>query len=219
MKTKKTLALILVLLVPVLFKGVLFAQSTQKFETVKVSEGEKKYAASLLLEDADLNEIVTILSEYTGAQIKVEKPPSKNKKLRIEIHFDDAKEANRLVWYGTDATLKTYVTDNEEVKNQEITINTKDNTNAEGQIRIRIKLGDRIRVDYQNISLEELLDRFGELGETKFKLDDELKGENIRVNLKMENFTLDEALKALAGLENLAIIKLDEHSFLITKKK
>jgi len=217
MKTNNFFALILVLLVAALFEGSLFAQSTQKFETVKVSEGEKKYAASLLLEEADINEIIKILSEYTGAQIEVVKAPSRNERLCVEFHFNDTKAANRLVWYGTKATMKTYVTKDEEMKDHEIIINTKDSTNSDGQIKI--KIGNRISVEYLDISLEELLDRFSELGETKFKLDNELKGQNIRVNLKMENFTLDDALKALAGLENLAIIKLDEHSFLITKKK
>ena len=217
MNTNKIFALVLVLLVAALFEGSLFAQSTQKFETVKVGEGQKKYAASLLLEEADINEIIKILSEYTGAQIEVVKSPSRNEKLCVEFHFNETKAAKKLVWYGTKATVKTYVTKNEEMKEHEIIINTKDNTNSDGQIKI--KIGNRISVEYLNISLEELLDRFSELGEMKFKLDNELKGENIRVNLKMENFTLDEALRALAGLENLAIIKLDEHSFLITKKK
>lgn len=207
----------LVLLVPALFKGSLFAQSTQRFETVKVGEGEKKYAASLLLEEADINEVIRILSEYTGAQIEVVKSPSRNEKLCVEFHFNDTEAANRLVWYGTKATVKTYITKDEEMKDHEMIINTKDSTNSEGQIKI--KIGNRISVEYLNISLEELLDRFSELGEMEFKLDNELKEQNIRVNLKMENFTLDEALKALAGLENLAITKLDEHSFLITKKK
>jgi hypothetical protein len=218
MKTKKIFALILVLLVPALFKGSLFAQSTQKFETVKVGEAEKKYATSLLLEEADINEIIKILNEYTGAQIKVVKSPSRNEKLCVEFHFNDTKAANRLVWYGTKATVKTYITKDEEIKDHEINIIRKDSTKSnDGQIKI--KIGNRISVEYLNIRLEELLDRFSELGEIKFKLDNELKGENIRVNLKMENFTLDEALKALADLENLAIIKLDEHSFLIKKKK
>ena len=217
MNTNKIFALVLALLVAALFEGSLFAQSTQKFETVKVGEGQKKYAASLLLEEADINEIIKILSEYTGAQIEVVKSPSRNEKLCVEFHFNETKAAKKLVWYGTKATVKTYVTKNEEMKEHEIIINTKDNTNSDGQIKI--KIGNRISVEYLNISLEELLDRFSELGEMKFKLDNELKGENIRVNLKMENFTVDEALRALAGLENLAIIKLDEHSFLITKKK
>jgi len=110
MKTNKIFALILVLLVAALFKESLFAQSTQKFETVKVSEGEKKYAASLLLEEADINEIIKILNEYTGAQIEVVKSPSRNEKLCVEFHFNDTKAAKRLVWYGTKATVKTYVT-------------------------------------------------------------------------------------------------------------
>ncbi len=218
MKTNKILALILALLIATLIKGSLFAQSTQKFETVKVGEGEKKYAASLLLEEANINEIIKILNEYTGAQIEVVKSPSRNEKLCVEFHFNETKAANRLVWYGTKATAKTYVTKDEEIKDHEINIIRKDSTKSDSG-QIKIKIGNRISVEYINIRLEELLDRFSELGEMKFKLDNELKGENIRVNLKMENFTIDEALKALAGLENLAIIKLDEHSFLIKKKK
>jgi hypothetical protein len=217
MKRKKITVLPLALLLAALVAGSIFAQSSQRFETVRVNEGEKKYAASLLLEESDIDEIVKILSEYTGARIEVVAPPSRNKKLCVEFHFNDRGAANQLVWYGKKATVKTYVDHEEKLKGQEINIIKKEGNHPDGQIHI--KIGDKISVEYFNIRLEELLDRFSELGKAKFKMDDEVKKKNIRVSLKMENFTLDEALRALANLENLAIKKLDDDSFLVTQKK
>ena len=217
MKIKRAFVPIMTLLIAALFAGKLFSQSTQRFEIVKVGEGEKKYAASLLLEDAGLQEIIKILCELTGAQIEIVKPPAKNKKLIVEFHFDDRKEPRRLVFLGTNATVKTYVGKDAKMAEEGITILKKSGSSPAGQINI--KAGDRISVEYVNIRLEELLDNFNQLGKMKFQLADELKKQSIRVNLKMENLTIEEALKALAGLENLVIKKLDENSFLISPKK
>jgi len=217
MKIKRVFIPIMTLLIAALFTGKLFAQSTQRFEIVKVGEGEKKYAASLLLEDAGLQEIIKILCELTGAQIEVVKPPAKKEKLVVEFHFDNRKEPRRLVFFGTNATMKTYVSKGEKIEEQGISILKKSGSSPDG--RINVKVGDRISIEYVNIRLEELLDNFNQLGKMKFQLDDELKKQNIRVNLKMENLTIEEALKALAGLENLVIKKLDENSFLISPKK
>ena len=217
MKIKRAFVPIMTLLIAALFAGKLFSQSTQRFEIVKVGEGEKKYAASLLLEDAGLQEIIKILCELTGAQIEIVKPPAKNKKLIVEFHFDDRKEPRRLVFLGTNATVKTYVGKDAKMAEEGITILKKSGSSPAGQINI--KAGDRISVEYVNIRLEELLDNFNQLGKMKFQLADELKKQNIRVNLKMENLAIEEALKALAGLENLVIKKLDENSFLIASKK
>ncbi len=92
------------------------------------------------------------------------------------------------------------------------------NIRRKPQGNINIKIGEKISVEYIDIRLEELLERFSELGNMKFKLDDELKKKNIRINLKMKNFTPEEALKALANMENLSIKKLDDDVFLITRK-
>jgi len=217
MKIKRAFVPIMTLLIAALFAGKLFSQSTQRFEIVKVGEGEKKYAASLLLEDAGLQEIIKILCELTGAQIEIVKPPAKNKKLIVEFHFDDRKEPRRLVFLGTNATVKTYVGKDAKMAEEGITILKKSGSSPAGQINI--KAGDRISVEYVNIRLEELLDNFNQLGKMKFQLADELKKQSIRVNLKMENLTIEEALKALAGLENLAIKKLNENSCMIMPKK
>ena len=216
MKIKKMITLILILIITIMLKGNLFAQSSQTFINVKVDKDEEKYAASLLLENADLNEIIKILNEYTGAQIKVIKPPEKNKKLFVEFHFADRKAARRLVWYGKKATVKTYVTEDDDIRDQKINIKRKERKGPGS--KINIILGKRISVEYINIRLEELLERFSELGKMKFKLDDELKKKNIRVNLTMKNFTPEEAIKVLANLENLQIKKLDDNVFLVAAK-
>ena len=216
MKFKKIIILLLILIILIMLKGNLLAQSSQTFINVKVDKDEKKYAASLLLEGADLNEIIKILNEYTGAQIKVIKPPKKNKKLVVEFHFADRKAARRLVWFGKKATVKTYVTKDDNIKDHEINIVRKERKGPGS--KINITLGKRISVEYVNIRLEELLERFSELGKMKFKLANELKKKNIRVNLTMKNFTPEEAIKTLANMENLSIKKLDDNVFLITQK-
>ena len=213
MTIHKIIIFILVLLIAAMLNGNLLAESTQSFKYVRVSPDEKQYAASLLLENADLDEIIKILNEYTGAEIKVLKPPVKNMKTTLEFHFNERGPARKLVWHGKKATVKTYVTEDDEVDPVEIKIREED------QGKINIKLGKKISVEYTNIRLETLLKRFSELGNLEFKLDDELKKENIRVNLTMKNFSPEEALKALANLENLEIKKLDDNVFLITRKK
>jgi hypothetical protein len=50
-------------------------------------------------------------------------------------------------------------------------------------------------------------------------LDPALKNKDIRVTLTMKNFKPEDALKALASLENLEIKKLNESLFLVKEKK
>lgn len=214
MKSKKTVVIILSMIIMMLLKGNLPAQSSQTFINVKVDKDEKKYAASLLLENTSLNEIIKILNEHTGAQIKVIKPAEKNKKLSVEFHFIDKKAARNLAWHTKKATVKTYFTEKEKI-DKPVEINIKRKNRGE----INIKVGKQISVEYINIRLSELLERFSELGKIKFILDDKLKKQKIRINLKMKNFSPEEALKALANMENLKIKKLDDDLFLVTTKQ
>lgn len=216
MKIKKIIILLLILIIMVMLKENLLAQSSQTFKNVKVDKDEKKYASSLLLEDTDINEIIKVLQEHTGAEIKIMKPPNKNSKLIVEFHFADRKAAHSLVWYGKKATVKTYVTKDDNIKDHEINIVRKERKGPGS--KINITLGKRISVEYINIRLEELLERFSELGKMKFKLANELKKKNIRVNITMKNFTPEEAIRALANMENLSIKKLGDDVFLITQK-
>ena len=224
----------MIILTMTLLAGNLSAKTTHSFIEVEVDKSEKKYAASLVLENAGIEEIIKILSEYTGAEIKISKPPAKNKRLTVEFHFDDKRTPGKLVWYGTKATVKTYIIreDTERVpvqtiktyvtpggkekkKQLEVHINSK----ADSQSRIDIKIGEKINVNYKNIKLEDLLDRFSGFGKVKFRLDPNLKKKNIRVNLTMHNFKAEDALKALASLENLVLKKLDKNLYLVIEKK
>jgi len=147
----------------------------------------------------------------------VVKPPEKNKKLVVEFHFDDKKVARRLVWFGKKATIKTYVIEDENSGEHKIKITRKEKKGPGSKINITTK-GKRISVEYINIRLGELLKRFSELGKMKFKASKELS-EKIRVNLTMKNFTPEEAIKALANMENLLIKKLDNGVYLVTRKE
>ena len=212
MKIHRILIVIMAMLAAFLNNWHLQAESTQSFKNIKVAPEDKLYAASLLLENADLDEIIRILGKHTGAEIKVVKPPVRNTKTTLEFHFTEKGPARKLVWHGKKATVKTYVTGDVEEKPVEINIKDGD------QGKVKIKLGRKISVEYTNIRLEELLKRFSDLGGVNIGLDEALKKEEIRVNLKMKNFSPEEALKTLARMENLEIKQLDETTYFVTKK-
>jgi hypothetical protein len=216
MKIKKNIILIMLLILTAMISGKLLATSTQKFINVKVDKKDKKYATSLLLENAGIDEVVKVLAQYTGSQISIIKPPEKNKKITVEFYFDKNGSARKLVWYGKHVTVKTYITDGDKEKvPMEVSIKSKVDPNS----NINISISKKISVRYRNIKLEELLRRFSEIGKITFKLDPALKNKDIRVTLTMKNFKPEDALKALASLENLEIKKLNESLFLVKEKK